>query len=417
MKYGYLIVLLLFFPIFQLNSQIADEIKKINKDSLLVELPDLKGKDRIDALNKIAFKISYKKPDSCIILANQAIELSQTLNYIKGDAIGYFNLGNGYFFKDSLKLSVVNYLNALRIFENIDVCLEKGYTLHILSLLNWRAGKLEKSVQQTKLQIQIAHQLSDQHYKIQSMLTTSQYFTKVKKFDSADLYLDKALSLLQKYPDTIQLSWTYLYKGYNSLRNYDYIYLSANKESLDELLNECIYWLLKHIELENTFNFNSNTVFPYYLSIYYNLAWAYLTLDTYEDKISGLKYLYKAKNIVDTSASMVYYKLYIYRLLGKLKSKSGDHRTAIKICKEGIKKAEEARMNFSLKNYDRIDPFYWTIAEEFYYTQILSWTYARISYTYAKLGDYKNAHEFYVLGEKAKNEIFLEDNKNLIAML
>ena len=262
-----------------------------------------------------------------------------------------------------------------------------------------------------------------------------------------DPNLDKALVLLQKYPDTMMLSAVYLNKGYNAFWEHDHIYYWATKEipdddlpesiyrgsmywlikqidlemgikeSLDDYLKESIYWNSKHIDLEKVFDFNRNVSYPSYVPIYYNLAFAYLRLNTPGDTKSGLKYLNEAKNLVDTLVVINYMKLYVYRLLGSLKSESGDYRAAIKIYKEGIKKAEEARMNYNIKNYDKINPFGWTITEDLYYTQILSWTYARISYAYAKLGDYKKAHEYYVLQEKARNEIYLEDNKNLIVML
>jgi len=447
MKLKCIAILFLLCQLFQLNGQIAEEMERINADSLHQILPTLTGTEKIDALNKIAFKICYKYPDSCISIAHQTIQLSETYDFKKGEATGYFNLGNGYFFLDSIKHSVTNYLYALRIFESIDVCAEHGYTLHILSLLNWRAGKLEKSIQQSKKLVQIAHQLSDHHYEINAMIRTSSYFTNILEFDSANIYLDKALILLQEFPDTLLLSEVYFSKGYNALREHDHIYFSGikeipdhdlpesiywgdiywlikdidweigAKESLDDLLKESIHWNLKHIDLEKVFDFNRNINYPTYISIYHNLAFAYLRLNTPDNTKSGHKYLNKTKNLVDTLSVVNFMKIFVYRLLGSLKSESGDYQSAIKIYKEGIKKAEEARMNYKIKNYDNINPFSWTIMEDFYYSQILSWTYARICYAYAKLGDYKNVHEYYVLQEKAKNEIYLEDNKNLIAML
>jgi len=418
MKLKYIALLLILFQVICLNGQISNEMEKINADSLHQILPTLTGTEKIDALNKIAFKICYKYPDSCISVAEQTIKLSTSLEYKKGEATGYFNLGNGYFFLDSIKHSVTNYLYALRIFENIDVCLEMGYTLNVLSLLNWRAGKLEKAIQQAKKQIQIAQQLSDYHYKIGTLITMSSYYTKIYQFDSANIFQDKALALLQKYPDTILLSNVYLEKGYNTLRHVEYLKSRETKDSWDDYYKETIYWLLKAIDLEKTYDFNSKTDFPHYLSIYHNLAVSYLNLNTHDDTVSCLKYLYKEKNMVDTLSTVNYFKLYAYNLLGNLKLNAGDYRAAIDIYEEGIKKAEEARMQFNIKNYDRIhNPFGQTVADDFYYTEILYWIYYNTYSAYMQLGDYENALEYYVLKEKAKDEIFLEDNKNLIAML
>jgi len=411
------IMLIIFLMPLITLSQIAEEIKRINADSLQEVLSTLSGTEKIDALNKIAFRRCYKFPDNCISMAKQTIDLSKTLDYKKGEASGYFNLGNGYFFLDSIKHSVTNYLYALRIFESIDTCLEMGHTLHILSLLNWRAGKLEKAIQQGKKVIQIAHQLSDPYYEVRALNITSNYFTLLNKFDSADIYLDKALSLLRKYPDTVQLSISYMYKGYNMLGNYDYLAARTNKESLDEYFRKSIFWNLKHIELEKFYDYNEVSHYPNYLSIYNNLASAYLALNTKENTKMGLNYLYKVKKIVDSLSVVNYLKIVVYRKLGKLKDDSGDYRAAIKIYKEGIAKAEKARMNYNIKDHDRIDPFYWTIAEDYFYTKFLSWIYWSVNEAYKKLGEYQSANEYYVLYNITKDKIFLEDNKSLIAML
>ncbi|MCF8236363.1 MAG: HAMP domain-containing histidine kinase, partial [Bacteroidales bacterium] len=411
-----IIIFSLIMPVYA-SGQTFMELTATKPDSLNRVLPELESTEKIDALNTMAFRLCHVYPDSSISLARQTISLSEDMGYLKGEATGYFNLGNGYFFLDSLKNSVASYLTALRIFENIDVCKEMGYTLHILSLLNWRAGKLEKSIEQAKKQIQIAHQLTDHHYEIRAMLNTSHYYTKIDEFDSANIYSDKALSLLQQYPDTIQLAWTYLFKGYNVLRKRDFIRFDANKEDINDLHDDCIYWLSKFIDLEKKYDFDRNNDYPFYISIYHNLGSTYLNLNTQDDIASGLKYLYKVKKIVDTIANMNYYKLSIYRHLGLHLEKSDDYRGAINLYEEGIQKAENARMVFDIKTYDNLDPFYWTVAEDFYYMLNLSWIFNRIYLSYRNLGDYEKALEYYVLKEKAKSEIYLEDNKNLIALL
>ncbi|MEZ5082593.1 MAG: hypothetical protein R2750_03975 [Bacteroidales bacterium] len=53
-----------------------------------------------------------KNIDSSILLANHAIELSEKLEYQKGLADGYFNVGNVWFLRDSLAPTISNYLKA-----------------------------------------------------------------------------------------------------------------------------------------------------------------------------------------------------------------------------------------------------------------------------------------------------------------
>jgi signal transduction histidine kinase/DNA-binding response OmpR family regulator len=400
------------------SSQIAKEMRRINADSLVAILPDLTGTEKIDALNTIAFKLSYKYPDSCISIAKQTIKLSESVSYKKGEATGYFNLGNGYFFLDSINQSVTNYFYALRIYESIDVCVEMGHTLYILSLLNWRAGKLDKSIQQVKKVIRIAQQLSDHHYEIDATTRLVIYFIRINEFDSANIYQDKALDMLQKYPDTILLSDAYLHKAFNIIKNAQYLRLNENRDSWDDYYREAIYWHLKFIELEKTYDFFGKTDFPYYVSHYNNLALSYLELKTHKDSVHGLYYLNKLKSIVDTLTTVNRYKLLAYLHLGRLKYNAGDYDAAIIIQQEGIERAEEARLNYKIGNYNKINnPFSSEISEDFYYTEALSVIYRDVYNAYRNLGDYENAHKYYVLHENTRNKIYLDDNKNLIAML
>lgn len=50
--------------------------------------------------------------------------MSDSLNYQKGLAEGYHNLGNSYIMKDSLFPRIINYLNAMRIYEQINPSIE-----------------------------------------------------------------------------------------------------------------------------------------------------------------------------------------------------------------------------------------------------------------------------------------------------
>ncbi|MCB2220258.1 MAG: response regulator [Bacteroidetes bacterium] len=381
-------------------------MERINADRLFQELPELKGIEKIDTLNKIAFKICYKFPDSTISIANQTIELSKSYNYKKGEATGYLNLGSGYLFKDSLKLSVVNYLNALRIFESIDVCLEMGYTYQILSYLNWRAGRLDKSIQYTKNEIKIGQMLSDHITKGDALLDAAVYFTESSDFDSANFYFDKTIAFAESYSDTMLLSEVYFYKGHHAITRYE----STHKEEDTIFLRECIFYNLKCLELGRAW-------FGTHPSVYNNLADAYFWLGSEEDLERCRKYTDTARLIADALSDKYFTNLIIYRRLGLLKAISGDYMYAIDLYLEGIKKSNKTRSRYSIKSYDNIDPFNAHVYEEYYYQLYLGWVYQNIYQAYRSLGDFENAHKYYILWEESKNRIFLEDNKNLISIL
>ena len=97
------------------QAQVKFRVKKLNADSLVTIISEKDGTKKIEALNLLSNVICRQNIDSSILLASQAIELSEKLEYQKGLADGYFNVGNGYFLLDSLQPTTSNYLIALSV--------------------------------------------------------------------------------------------------------------------------------------------------------------------------------------------------------------------------------------------------------------------------------------------------------------
>jgi len=90
---SFLLFCLLLLP-FPTHSQFFEENDNVNADSLYQVLSRLSGTEKIDTLNKIAFRVAKDYPDSCRKLANQTIKISDSLYYKKNLADGYQNLGS-----------------------------------------------------------------------------------------------------------------------------------------------------------------------------------------------------------------------------------------------------------------------------------------------------------------------------------
>ena len=224
------------------------EIEKINVDSLERILHELNGAERIDALNKLSFALSSANFDRSKSLSNQTIELSRQLDYQKGLADGYFNLGNIYLFTDSLKPMVLNHLNALRIYEQIDPCLEMLLVLRQLSRTNRLLGRYAKAKEYDRKAIQTAQVLSDRKYEIMSLMAYGDLCAYNQEYDSAFYYADVATELLKIYPDdssqgslTFMYGWIYARKYFNEK--------GKGVESLEDL-NMAISWHIKSNEFD-----------------------------------------------------------------------------------------------------------------------------------------------------------------------
>ena len=126
MKKILLLVVLLCFMSNMTQSQVKFRVKKLNADSLALLLSAKDGKERIDLLNTLSNVVCRKNLSKSINLATEAIHLSRKLDYRKGLADGYYNLGNSYFLSDSLQLTITNYMKACRIYEDLEPTSEYG---------------------------------------------------------------------------------------------------------------------------------------------------------------------------------------------------------------------------------------------------------------------------------------------------
>ena len=136
MKIKMVFFIFLFFIANFAQGQVKFRVKKLNADSLVKLIPEKEGIEKIEALNLLSNVICRRNIDSSINLATQAIDLSEKLEYQKGLADGYHNVGNGYFLLDSLQPTISNYLKALRIYEDLEPTEEFGNLCMQLYLIN-----------------------------------------------------------------------------------------------------------------------------------------------------------------------------------------------------------------------------------------------------------------------------------------
>ncbi|MEA3479020.1 MAG: hypothetical protein U9R60_12620, partial [Bacteroidota bacterium] len=205
MRVKILIPFALFLLPFIFYGQTYIEMSRINFDSLQQQLPDLSGTERIDVLNKIAFASSPYHPDSSIRIANLAKLDSEKTTYRKGIADAHFSLGITYLFLDSLKFSVINLLEALRIYEELEPCKEMGFTLEQLQAINFLTGRYEKSKNYGRKAVRIFHLLGDSLHMVRRLYALGLTCTENNEFDSAKYYNEYALEIIPDKQDSLAL--------------------------------------------------------------------------------------------------------------------------------------------------------------------------------------------------------------------
>jgi signal transduction histidine kinase len=113
MKILLIILLLVSFETFTIAQQkVIDSLQK----QLRISTSDI---DRVQVLAELSMAYIYNKPDSSIILGQEAYELSQQLHYSKGEALSLNRIAGGYVTMGDYAKGIQLYMQAQRISENI----------------------------------------------------------------------------------------------------------------------------------------------------------------------------------------------------------------------------------------------------------------------------------------------------------
>lgn len=391
-------------------------IDKINVDSLQQVLPELDGTDKIDALNKIAYAIFSRHPDSCQSITANAISMSEQIGYKKGLADGWFNTGNAYFIQDSIKLAMINYLKAKRIYESLPTCIEKALLFDVLASLNYDAGRIDKSKHYNKKAIEVYRHLSENRYELIAVNNFACRFW-YYEWDSAYYYHNQVLELLHNYPDSVEMSRTYMYLSTISIAMSNTASGEADYEAKKKHLDQCLLNSIKSLELFQQSNptwFDSIYLLP---AIYINLAVGLNATGSEDSVMAAREYLNAIVHMSDTGNTLSpEYTLTAYYTLALRKRRSGDVEGGLELYEKGIREAEKQLSVFQPNKYLDTDPsFELILMVEYRYR--LAWVYYWVYRAFEDYGNFEKALEYHVLYEKASEDIYKKDNENLIAML
>ena len=400
------------FLLINLQGQVQFEIEKINVDSLQQVLPKLDGTQRIDALNKLSLGLCIKLPDSSISIAKNTINLSKKLEYKKGEADGYFNLGNNYYYRDSLKPMVLNHLNALRIYEEIEPCLEMGLVLKQLSEVNRLIGRYDKAKEYIKKAIHTHQVLSTHKYEINSWIDLGTLCSYNQEWDSAIYYYDKTTDLLEHYPNDFLYGTVIFSYGWNYRRKY----YDEKEKGVGDLEDSYrgVSMCLKSNEIDKKLLTAKSISLAQSATGIYNLGSIYIQTESEENIEKGVALVKKAQSIIDTLYIPVNLKIMSNHRLAIVERNKGNYKNAITLLKNGLVQADTCMEHFSMNNYK--NP-YGGYTDKYYTKLYKNYVYWQLYDIYREMGEYETALEYYILTRKAADKIFEEDNQKLVTLL
>jgi len=324
--------------------------------------------------------------------------MSDSLNYQKGAADGYFNLGDSYMAKDSLSSAITNYLRAMRIYEHIDPSIELYYIYSVFAILNTRIGR-----NSSRLEYSFKAQEVLKNIDVESLYNTFKNYIsiagaywKLGKLDSALFYNEIAMS----HTDS---------STYTECCNLFGIIYDEQFDDLGDtaLLDRSIEWYWKGLNSPEIGDFHKS-------AIHHNLSLNYSKYGNEEMDSLALYHLNQMLLIARNYKDAFYLIPTYYKDRGRILVSQGNYDSAIIFYKKGLHIFDSALSNFSVNSYYVTDFAWWN---RDLMKNRKSSTYYSLFSIYSKLGDYKKALDYYINHKKAKEEIYQEDNKNLVSML
>jgi len=397
MKLKYIALLLILFQVICLNGQISKEMERINADSLQQVFSRLSGTEKIDTLNNIAIRVVKDHPDSCRKLAYTTISMSDSLDYQKGLALGYLNLGRSYLYKDSLFPAMINLLNSERIYEQMDSAPDLRYIYNTLAWINKFSGRFRAEIKYQRKAIKVNKQFWGNKYVEHNYSQIARAYISMGDYDSAIYYNSISLSIDSNLN-------TFPYNTFGII--YRKLFFKTGDTSM---LERSIEWLKKGLDLP-FININHHRMSALHANLFH-------TYYAYGNKSMDSLALYHTRQIIPHAMKT---KDAIHGIpgawikFGKLFMRNNQYDSAIICYNKALHFVDSAQSNFTMKGYTE---GYYGMQGKYYLKLRKSDAYYLLYDVYSTIGDHKKALEYYIIYKEAKEDIYREETKNLVALL
>ncbi|MEM6317625.1 MAG: tetratricopeptide repeat protein [Bacteroidota bacterium] len=173
----------------------------------LLGLPE--NEERVDVLNQLSYAFAYNDTEQSLKLANEALELSETLGYEKGKAYSYHYLSAVQTIKGEFESSKKYNKMALEIGERIKAndLLIRAYNM---KAYNWdKEGKVDEAIKIFIKALDLA-EATNNTWGIRVISTNiGDYHASNGNFEKARTYYRKSIAIAEAHQQLNLLSWNY----------------------------------------------------------------------------------------------------------------------------------------------------------------------------------------------------------------
>ena len=197
LKYPKIITLLLSFVCLTSGISIAQSPSEI--DSLInyvVKLPSDTAK--VNELNKLCWELNSSDPKHAVEFGVEALNLADSLNYEKGKALAFNNLGVVYSIQGSYPKGLEYFLSALTIRERINDKKGAAQTANNVGIIYKNQKKYDFALDNYFRSLKIKEELNDSSGIARTYNNIGEVYQLQKKYDESLNYHKKSLALEEK---------------------------------------------------------------------------------------------------------------------------------------------------------------------------------------------------------------------------
>lgn len=184
----------------------------------------------IKIINKTAFDLRFTNPTKTIILADSALKLAKSSNYIRGIGESLRVKGVGYFYLSDNEKAISNYLEALNQFTIINDLKKQARVYNNIGRL-YRAIDLNKSLEFYNKSLSISNKLGDEELNSGLYFNIASIFQAKSNFKQALLYYNRSNKIFETRKDTVNMIINCLFTGtvYYQLKDFNEAELRIKK--------------------------------------------------------------------------------------------------------------------------------------------------------------------------------------------
>ncbi|WP_395802154.1 histidine kinase [Daejeonella sp.] len=176
---------------------------------------------KIIKINESALNFRFTNPQKTISLANVALKLSNSANYVRGIGESFRVKGIGYYYLSDNEQAIRNYLEALNQFTLINDIKKQARVYNNIGRL-YGAHDYNKSLSYYTKSLNIASKLGDQELHSGVCFNIANILQSQSRFKQALFYYNRCNKIFESRKDTINLIINYLFTGtvYHQLKDY-----------------------------------------------------------------------------------------------------------------------------------------------------------------------------------------------------